>query len=242
MTKLVNTSIILLVFTSFELFKTQKRGNLMKANTKERIWKEALTLFSQYGYEGVSVKQISNAVGIKDSSLYNHYKSKQDIFDTILVQITERIDEARNKLTIVDTSEMTDKYQKISLDNLSTMCYNLFSFYLNDELVCKFRKMLTIEQYANSNVGELFKKIFIDNVLDFETKLFSEFIKNGFFIKSDPYIMALHFYSPLFLLLFKCNSDDEALGSLKELIEKHVLSFAYCYTSKKGDNNESNKS
>lgn len=213
----------------------------MKENTKERIWKEALTLFSQYGYEGVSVKQISNAVGIKDSSLYNHYKSKQNIFDTILVQVTERIDEARNKLTIADTSEMAAKYQRIGLDKLSSMCYNLFSFYIKDELVCKFRKMLTIEQYANSSVGELFKKIFIDNVLDFETKLFNQFIKNGFFIKSDPYIMALHFYSPLFLLLFKYDSDDGSLGDLKELIEKHVLSFAYCYTLKKGEDNESSK-
>lgn len=202
----------------------------MKGNTKERIWKEALTLFSQYGYEGVSVKQISNAVGIKDSSLYNHYKSKQDIFDTILLEVTKRIEEARNKLTITDTHEMADEYQKMELITLSTMCYNLFSFYLKDELVCKFRKMLTIEQYANSNVGRLFKEIFIDNVLNFETKLFAKFIENGFFKNIDPYIMALHFYSPLFLLLFKCDSDEKSMIDIKELIDKHVQSFADCYT------------
>lgn len=39
-------------------------------NTKERIVKEALTLFSKHGYQGTSVKNIADAVGIKDSSLY----------------------------------------------------------------------------------------------------------------------------------------------------------------------------
>ena len=49
--------------------------------TKEKITKEALTLFAEKGYKGTSVKNIADAVGIKDASLYNHFKSKQEIFD-----------------------------------------------------------------------------------------------------------------------------------------------------------------
>ena len=52
--------------------------------TKERIIDQALDLFSRKGYDGVSVRDISGAVGIKESSLYNHFKNKQDIFDTIV--------------------------------------------------------------------------------------------------------------------------------------------------------------
>ena len=51
--------------------------------TKERILREALRLFSQKGYDAVSVEQIAGAVGIKAPSLYKHYKSKQDIFNAI---------------------------------------------------------------------------------------------------------------------------------------------------------------
>ena len=39
-------------------------------NTKERILLEALKLFSNEGYEAVSVEQIAAAVGIKAPSLY----------------------------------------------------------------------------------------------------------------------------------------------------------------------------
>ena len=47
--------------------------------TKERIIEEALTLFAEKGYQGTSVKNIADAVGIKDSSLYKHYKSKLEL-------------------------------------------------------------------------------------------------------------------------------------------------------------------
>ena len=59
-------------------------------NTKERIITEALNLFSINGYDSVSVRDIAKAVGIKESSLYNHFKNKQDIFDTIISEYSGR--------------------------------------------------------------------------------------------------------------------------------------------------------
>jgi len=53
-------------------------------NTKEKIIYESLNLFSTKGFDAISVRDIANAVGIKASSLYNHFKNKQDIFDTII--------------------------------------------------------------------------------------------------------------------------------------------------------------
>lgn len=60
-----------------------------KMTTKERITDEALTLFSRHGYNGTSVKSIANAVGIKDSSIYKHFKTKREIVDAIVEQIFE---------------------------------------------------------------------------------------------------------------------------------------------------------
>ena len=53
-------------------------------HTKQKILLEALRLFSQKGYDAVSVEQIADAVGIRVPSLYKHYKGKQDIFEAIL--------------------------------------------------------------------------------------------------------------------------------------------------------------
>ncbi len=53
-------------------------------STKERILDEALTLFSQNGYDGTSVEQIAEKVGIKAPSLYKHFRGKEDILNAII--------------------------------------------------------------------------------------------------------------------------------------------------------------
>ena len=54
---------------------------MSKPNTKEKILLSALELFSTKGYEGTSVRDLARAVGIRESSLYKHFKNKQAIFD-----------------------------------------------------------------------------------------------------------------------------------------------------------------
>ena len=48
--------------------------------SSQRIKTAALTLFAERGYEGASLADIIENVGIKKSSIYNHYKSKDDLF------------------------------------------------------------------------------------------------------------------------------------------------------------------
>ena len=42
-------------------------------STKEKILETALTLFAKNGYDGTSVEQIAQDVGIKAPSLYKHF-------------------------------------------------------------------------------------------------------------------------------------------------------------------------
>lgn len=48
--------------------------------TKQLIMQTAFKLFSEKGYEGTSVQEIAQGVGIKAASLYNHFPSKDAIF------------------------------------------------------------------------------------------------------------------------------------------------------------------
>lgn len=70
-----------------------------KEDTKQRILDEALRLFSQSGYDAVSVERIASAVGIKAPSLYKHFKSKQKIFDAIVAETYRRYDTFTDALT-----------------------------------------------------------------------------------------------------------------------------------------------
>ena len=56
----------------------------LHTNTKEVIFDQALSLFARLGYNGTSIRDICSAVGIKESSYYNHYAGKKDVLDAIL--------------------------------------------------------------------------------------------------------------------------------------------------------------
>ena len=46
----------------------------------QKIKDVAIALFCERGYEGASLADIAELVGIKKSSIYNHYKNKDDLF------------------------------------------------------------------------------------------------------------------------------------------------------------------
>jgi len=44
----------------------------------------ALSHFARYGYEGASLSKIAEEVGIKKPTIYSHYKSKEDLFLSVV--------------------------------------------------------------------------------------------------------------------------------------------------------------
>ncbi|MCP4568333.1 MAG: TetR/AcrR family transcriptional regulator [FCB group bacterium] len=54
---------------------------------KKQIVDEAMRLFSQSGYDGVTIKQLAKACGISEPALYRHYASKEAIYDAVLDSI-----------------------------------------------------------------------------------------------------------------------------------------------------------
>lgn len=200
-------------------------------NTKEKIIYEALNLFSTKGFDAISVRDIAKAVGIKASSLYNHFKNKQDIFDTIIEKYSAHINKLLEHIKI-DTNN-----DGIILNKLNWLCdeqffnksLSMFKFYLEDEYIVKFRKLLTIEQFNNSKIANLYNKIFIDNILNFQSGIFEILIKSNILINKDPYTLALQFYSPVFLMFYKCETITD-----KEIIflRNHISEFKDTYTLK----------
>lgn len=195
--------------------------------TKEKIINESLTLFSVKGFNAISVRDIAKAVGIKASSLYNHFKNKQDIFDTIVRIYSEYISNFFSNM-IMETDKngiMLDKI-KCTDDQFFIRSLDIFKFCLQDEYMVKFRKLLTIEQFNNSKIANLYSKLFIDDILNFQSKIFECLIASNILIKKDPYTLALQFYSPVFLLFYKHDSvTDKDIISLK----KHITEFKEVY-------------
>ncbi|MBE3554734.1 MAG: TetR/AcrR family transcriptional regulator [Thermicanus sp.] len=58
-------------------------SKLIESSTKNKILEIADDFFSRKGYTGVSIRDITGEVGIKESSLYKHFKNKEEILQTI---------------------------------------------------------------------------------------------------------------------------------------------------------------
>ena len=150
-------------------------------DTKKKILDVALTLFSEKGYGNVYVGQIAEGVGIKAPSLYKHYKSKQDIFDAILDEMRERYNKKAADLNLDGNDILTDSkvYTNASEDDLVKMGTGLFSFFLHDEYECKFRKMLTLEQFSDKELAGLFSNQYFDDPLKYQSGLLQFLIMQG---------------------------------------------------------------
>ncbi len=194
-------------------------------NTRENIIEESLNLFAIKGYDSVSIRDIAKNVGIKGSSIYNHFKSKDEIFNSIVSKYSAYIESsfkllAENSLLKVNEGNITDE---IFLQE----SMKVFDFLLKDYYSVKLRKILTIEQYKHESSSQLFNKLFIDDVLENQKNLFIYLINKNILVNEDPYILALKFYSPVFLLFYKYDSNLN--DKYKIVLEKHILDFKHYY-------------
>ncbi len=205
-----------------------------KRDTKQLILDEALNLFSINGFDGVSVKDIAGAVGIKDSSLYKHFKSKQDIYDSLLAEMNARFDEtmAVYHLPQGEIQKIAAEYGRNDLVWLKEACKSIFLFFIKDAKASRFRRLLMIEQYRNPNAKGTFRSWFTDSAIEFQTQLFTEMIAQGYFKGGPAEIIALQFYAPFYLLLCQYDTmpgrEDEAI----DLLMRHVEQFAAIYQTR----------
>ena len=198
-------------------------------NTKEVILAVALRLFSERGYDGVGIRDIAKEIGIRESALYKHYSRKKDIFDSILKDIESRYQEEVS--TFIPPISMTNILSGESdiREELFRISLTMFQFYLKTEYGSQLRRMLTIEQYRTSEASNFFRELIIGNGLDYISSMFTNLIKDRVYVDADPMVMALQFYSPLYLLLSKYDDQPEKYEEALSFLERHITQFNKIY-------------
>ena len=196
------------------------------ADTKENILMTALHLFARDGYEAVSVSTIAGELGMTKGALYKHYKNKRDIFDSIVERMYQ-IDAQRSKEFEVpeEKKEVDPKaYENTYMDNMKNFTIAQFEFWSEDDFASDFRKMLTLEQYRNSEMAELYSNCIIAGPVAYMEDIFREMIKKGILKEADPKQLAVEFYAPLYLLV---NISDRSSDKTRymELLNNHIDRF-----------------
>lgn len=203
--------------------------NSREKNTKERILEEALRLFAQSGYMGTSMNDIADQLGVTKAALYKHYKSKQEILDSIVEKMNQ-MDRERVKeydMPEGNMEEVIEGYQSTALDKIRQFTKVQFLHWTQEEFPCCFRKMLTLEQYRDPKMTKLYQKYLSGGPLTYIEEIFGGFTGD----QKEAKQLALDFYGPIFLL-YSIHDGAADKEMIVEMVEQHVDRFSEVLLSK----------
>jgi len=64
-----------------------------RSDTRARIQQVAVELFTEHGYEGTSLREIAERLGVTKAALYYHFRSKEDIIESLVQDLHQQMDE-----------------------------------------------------------------------------------------------------------------------------------------------------
>jgi hypothetical protein len=224
--KQINHCFLYSLFRFFLLFKKQL-GNMKQEDTKQRILEKSLELFASKGYDAVSVGEIAKAVGVKAPSLYNHFASKQAIFDAIVESTAAHYEKDTDEISIhvQDVKQDFALFAHISEDALVEKVRQIFFYSLHDHTVSQFRQMMTLEQFRSPELAELYSRRYVDRMIDYHADIFRTLISLGILRAEDPDTLALQYVSPVITLLSVCDRQPEREAECLEKLDAHVRLF-----------------
>jgi AcrR family transcriptional regulator len=201
----------------------------MEQGTKTKIQETALDLFSQRGYNNVSIRDIGKIVGIKESTLYYHFKNKQEIYDVLLLEFRELTQNIQKSF-----HQELGKVAEIQKAAFIDAGLAFFFQYLLEDKVLKFLRMLMIDQYTNKEAAQLYQLLMFEDPLQHNIKVFEYLIHKKYFKPENPVYLALHYFSPFFVLFQRYFAIGEVRDEIKSVVKQelciHLNSFYDTYS------------
>ena len=191
------------------------------SKTKEKILKTSLKLFSTKGFKATTVRDIAGAMGVKQSALYNHFKNKDEILETLISDLTTSA-----IVTLFDNRDATEpKNQgKALLASIGTT-FKLLGFDGQNEALYK---LLMQEIFRNERIREIYNEHFYQENVKKLSGLFFGMMQEELIKSSDPLLLANEFFSPLFFYQMQVTLlklDKKSTSSVVSMFEKHVDYF-----------------
>ena len=190
--------------------------------TKERILAEALTLFSENGYDGTSVEQIAEKVGIKAPSLYKHFKGKEDILNTLIDNAEARYEAYfGSEQRLGQLPESREVFIRVTMERVL--------FTMRDPMIRKIRKFLVQEQFRSDRLAAVTTRHQLEGVQRMYTRIIGGMMEKGLFVKDDPALLANELTAQVVLLIAKADRQPQKEQETTESIERHITHFCDVY-------------
>ena len=191
----------------------------MANDTKERILAAALEMFSQNGYAGTNIRELSASLGLVKSGVYKHYESKEAIWNALLDQMIayygEHFGSPEHLPPVPDSPE-----------ELTRLTMHMVNITVHDEKIIMTRKVLTLEQFRDDRAKDLATKHFLTGLTEMFTQIFTGMMEKGVLRKDDPKMLAFAYTAPISALIHLCDREpgktEDALKQAEEFIRHFI--------------------
>lgn len=182
----------------------------IKRNTKEEIIQVAIDLFSENGVNAVSIRDITRKVGINESSLYNHFNSKDELLEFII----EKFKQEFGEVSFIE-EDIEEKLNGIELE----LFFQNHLLSLRDKItpmVQKIWKTIYMEQFRDKRARDFVIKEIFGRPAAYYKKVFRIMAEKDLIksidpgILSDEYNYALMGFS-LERMLLETDNEDATL-------------------------------
>ena len=131
------------------------------SGTKQNIFDVSVKLFSEKGYDAVSLREIAGEVGITNAAIYNHFSSKEAILTDIFATFKRKLDGYILKKEQVDRYIETDtprqllercigRFLEAEMEFMANAYRITYREYLNNQLASELILIQLHEKTAKS--------------------------------------------------------------------------------------------
>jgi len=195
--------------------------------TKEKFLYEAMRLFGERGYDSVSMKDLAQAVGVVPSALYKHYSSKQALYNEIISEYKSGYEKnmQRMKVDFAEHPEEKEKLIQMTEEEQIERAQALLHNALHHKWASAFRKFMTVEQYHNEELAQIYDETYYKNQVKHHGALFRILMDAGKMKEGNEYLLAFMYISPVNVLINLCDREPDKEEWAMEEIEKVVKEF-----------------
>ena len=165
--------------------------------TRERILDVAIDLISRKGFDAVSIREIAREVGIRESSIYNHFKSKDEILDTITAYLIFELSQFDMGEPSMDTL-----LAELGPEKFLGEAARAYLQGINRPRIAKIWRVIAVELSRNENVRTFFRTTMVQVPLAAWEQTFGTMMDLGYIRRCDTAMLAREFFYYCVYLLF----------------------------------------